>query len=168
MIPITGLFEAHLTVARLDRSVAFYERVLGLTLASRFDERRCAFFWLGPAQQAMLGLWETGDGPQQMRLHVAFRVELSHLQQSCEQLRNAGLTPLGFSGEPTNEPVVLAWMPAASVYFRDLDGHLLEFLAMLPDQARPDLGVLAWSAWAQRGAPGARGSDEVERQGERG
>lgn len=26
MIPITGLFESHLTVARLDRSVAFYER----------------------------------------------------------------------------------------------------------------------------------------------
>jgi lactoylglutathione lyase len=43
--------------------------------------------------------------------------------------------------------VVLCWMPAASVYFDDPDGHSLEFIAMLPDRPRPDLGRLSWSDW---------------------
>jgi lactoylglutathione lyase len=46
--------------------------------------------------------------------------------------------------------VVLAWMPAASLYFRDPDGNLIEFLAMLPDRAEPQLGVVRWSQWAGR------------------
>jgi hypothetical protein len=38
-------------------------------------------------------------------------------------------------------------MPAAAVYFRDPDGNLLEFIAMLPEQPRADLGVLPWRMW---------------------
>lgn len=36
----------------------------------------------------------------------------------------------------------MAWMPAASVYFRDPDNNLLEFMTMLTDPPRPDPGVL--------------------------
>ena len=32
-------------------------------------------------------------------------------------------------------------------FFRDPDQHLLEFIAMLPDVARPDVGVVAYSEW---------------------
>ena len=46
-------------------------------------------------------------------------------------------------------PVVLAWLPAAAVYFRDPDGHLLEYIAMLPHEPRPDLGVVRWQQWDQ-------------------
>jgi len=42
---------------------------------------------------------------------------------------------------------VIAWMPALSVFFRDHDGHLLEYIAMLPDTPRPDDGVVPWHAW---------------------
>jgi lactoylglutathione lyase len=38
-------------------------------------------------------------------------------------------------------------MPAAAVYFRDPDGHLLEYLAMLDEEPRPDSGVVSWSQW---------------------
>jgi hypothetical protein len=38
-------------------------------------------------------------------------------------------------------------MPAVSVYFLDPDGHLLEYIAMLPDEPRPDAGVMTWNAW---------------------
>ena len=69
-------------------------------------------------------------------------------------LRAAGITPLDFAGNPPEEPVVLAWMPAGSLYFRDPDGNLIEFLAMLPDAAEPKLGVVGWAAWTRRG--GAR------------
>lgn len=46
--------------------------------------------------------------------------------------------------------MVLAWMPAASLYFRDPDGNLLEFLSMLPEAPQPQLGVIPWSRWNQR------------------
>ena len=45
------------------------------------------------------------------------------------------------------KPVVIGWMPAASVYFHDPDGHLLEYIAMLPDDPRPDVGVVTWREW---------------------
>jgi hypothetical protein len=44
--------------------------------------------------------------------------------------------------------VVLAWMPAASVYFHDPDGNLLEYITMLDGPARPELGVVRWADWS--------------------
>ena len=49
-------------------------------------------------------------------------------------LRAAGITPLDVDGRPTDQPVVLAWMPAAAVFFRDPVGNLLDYIAMLPDE----------------------------------
>ena len=46
--------------------------------------------------------------------------------------------------------MVLAWMPAASLYFHDPDGNQLEFLSMLPDAPEPLLGVVGWSRWMRR------------------
>jgi lactoylglutathione lyase len=147
MTTIRGLFETHLTISDLDRAVAFYQDVLGLTLASKFPERRVAFFWIGSPGQAMLGLWEVGTGPQRMSLHVAFDVDVAGVLTSVETLKAAGIVPLDLDSKATEEPVVLAWMPAVAIYFHDPDGNLLEFLAMLPQPQRPDLGVLPWSQW---------------------
>ena len=74
--------------------------------------------------------------------------------QAPAALRAAGVAPLDFAGNPTEEPVVLAWMPAGSLYFRDPDGNLIEFLAMLPDAPDPKLGVVGWTEWCRHG--GAR------------
>jgi lactoylglutathione lyase len=147
IVPIRGLFEAHLTVSDLDRSIRFYRDVLGLPLAQQIPERNVAFFWVPTSDAAMLGLWSIGTSPLQMRLHIAFSVELEQVLASVGRLRDAGLTPLDGGGKPVDEPVVLCWMPAASVYFDDPDGHSLEFIAMLPDRPRPDLGRLSWSDW---------------------
>src|SRR3954467_13491738 len=73
MIPVHNLFEAHFTVADFDRSVTFYRDGLHLQLAHAVAARRAAFFWIGPAGHAMLGLWETGSGPQRMIAHTASR-----------------------------------------------------------------------------------------------
>jgi hypothetical protein len=40
--------------------------------------------------------------------------------------------------------MVFGWMPALTIHFRDPDGHSLEFIAMLPDAPRPELGVVSW------------------------
>jgi lactoylglutathione lyase len=67
--------------------------------------------------------------------------------EAPDRLRAAGVVPLDFVGNPAKEPVVLAWMPAVSLYFHDPDGNLLEFLAMLPDPPAPELQVVNWSEW---------------------
>jgi lactoylglutathione lyase len=149
MITIDDLFETHLTVSDLDRSVTFYRDRLGLPVASIFPDRQVAFFWIGSRGSAMLGLWATGTAPQRMVLHTAFRVSLEAVLEAPQALRAAGITPRDFDGEPADEPVVLAWMPAAAVYFLDPDGNLLEFLAMLQEEPRPRLGILKWSEWIQ-------------------
>ena len=46
-VPVAGLFETHLTVGDLGRSVAFYRDVVGLELALEVPERGAAFFWIG-------------------------------------------------------------------------------------------------------------------------
>jgi lactoylglutathione lyase len=129
--------------------MAFYGETLGLELAEVLWDRRVAFYWMGGRGNSMLGVWEAGGGPQRLSLHLAFRVALQDLLDAPARLRAAKVIPLDFAGEPTDEPVVLAWMPAASLYFRDPDGNLLEFLAMLPEPPRRELGVVSWSRWTQ-------------------
>lgn len=129
--------------------MTFYGQTLGLQLAEVFRERRVAFYWIGGRGNSMLGLWEVGGGPQRMSLHLAFRVDLPDLLEAPARLRAANVIPLDFEGQPTEEPVVLAWMPAASLYFRDPDGNMLEMLSMLADAPHPQMGITSWSHWKQ-------------------
>ena len=147
IVPIKGLYEAHLTVRDLDRSIAFYRDVLGLPLAKVFKERNVAFFWVPETEQAMLGLWGVGSAPMGMKLHIAFHVALEDVERSVERLKAAGLTPTKNGEDPIDEPVVLSWMPAASVYFADPDGHSLEFISLLPEDPRPIPSFLPLSEW---------------------
>jgi lactoylglutathione lyase len=147
MIQACELFEVHLTVRSLDTAMDFYRDIVGLSVAHVAMERRAAFLWIGSARNGMLGLWEVGSGPQSLTLHTAFRVSVPDVFAAPAVLRRAGVTPLDFDGMPTDLPVVLAWLPAAAVYFRDPDGHLLEYIAMLPHEPQVDLGVVRWQEW---------------------
>ncbi|HEY7206991.1 MAG TPA: VOC family protein [Gaiellaceae bacterium] len=147
-IPITGLYEAHLPVSDLHRSVAFYRDVLGLEQALEVPDRSAVFFWLGGPQKAMLALWSIGTAPFSMSVHVAFNAALEDVLAAPAKLEAAGITPLSFFGRPTDEATVIGWMPAASVFFRDPDNHLLEYLAILDEEPRPEVGFVPWSTWA--------------------
>lgn len=146
-VRVVGLFETHLTVSDLDRSVRFYRDVVGLSLALEAPDRGAAFFWIGGAGEAMLGLWSLGSAPMALSLHVAFKASVDEVIGACGRLRALGITPLSFFGSETDEPSVIGWMPAVAVYLRDPDGHLLEYLAMLEHEPRPDLGIVSWSHW---------------------
>jgi lactoylglutathione lyase len=149
MIAVDGLFEVHLVVADLNKAIAFYSDVVGLRLARVESARQVAFFWIGPAGNAMLGLWGAGPAPHKATSHTAFRVGLADVLAAPGALRAAGITPLDFYGRPTDQPIVFAWMPAASVFFSDPDGHLLEYIAMLPHEPRPEYGIMPWRMWEQ-------------------
>src|SRR6478672_1573219 len=142
---VRGLFETHLSVLDLALAVRFYRDVVGLVVAYELPERGAAFLWAGEPGHAMLGLWTLGDAPLGLRLHVAFTVGLDELLRAPAALAAAGVTPLSFFGEEADEPSVIGWMPAAAVYFRDPDGHMLEYLAMLDEPARADVGIVPWS-----------------------
>lgn len=152
-IPLRGLFEAHLTVSNLQRSIAFYRDIIGLQLAFEILERNAAFFWIGDhssssSRRSMLGLWSVGTAPLGLNLHVAFEVAaISDLLDAPKRLKDHGIMPLSFFGKESMEPTVIGWMPAAAIYFRDPDGHLIEYLTMLDDrERRPDL-IVTWSEW---------------------
>ena len=117
MIPIRNLFEGHLMVSDLQRSMTFFGDTLGLELAQVFPERKAAFYWIGGRGQSMLGLWEVGTVPLRISVHLAFSVDLPELLQAPERLRAAKINPLDFWLNPTKEPVVLAWMPVCFSLF---------------------------------------------------
>ena len=150
-VPIYGLFETHLTVSDLQRSITFYRDIVGLQLAHEVSERNAAFFWIGDhtSRYSMLGLWSVGTAPLRLNLQIAFEVApINGLLDAPKLLKEHGIVPLSFFGEESWEPSVIGWMPAAAIYFRDPDGHLIEYLTMLDDkERRPDLGIVSWSKW---------------------
>jgi lactoylglutathione lyase len=149
VIPVHDLFEVHLTVANLNRAIAFYRDAVGLRLAHIESSRQVAFFWIGSVGNAMLGLWSAGERPQTVTSHTAFSASLVDVLAAPDALRAAGITPLDFEGRPTDHPIVFAWMPAVSVFFRDPDGNLLEYIARLPEEPRPEYGIMPWRMWEQ-------------------
>ena len=150
MPKLLGLYETHLTVADLKTSVDFYRDVVGLEPAASFEERKVAFLWVDDRKTGMLGLWETGTGPLKMRLHIAFRMTIDSVLQAPAILKAKGVEPLGFGGEPTTEPVVFGWMPALSIYFKDPDGHSIEFIGILDDAPDRSFGIRPFSEWRER------------------
>ena len=147
IVPVGGLWETHITVADLDRSISFYRDVVGLTLAHTVPERHVAFFWIGQPRQAMLGLWSIHTSPMAMKLHYAFQVTVKDAEVSISALKAAGIQPMSGTGQLIDEPEVIPWIPAASVYFRDPDGHSLEYIAMLPENAVPTMSRMPLSKW---------------------
>lgn len=148
---VDGLFEAHLNVESLQRSLPYYRDVVGLEPAYELPERGVAFLWCGEPGGSMLGLWEQGSMPMGMHLHVAFSVSLEEVLAAPGRLAAHGVEPLSFFGRPAEEPSAIGWMPAAAVYFRDPDGHSLEYLAMLDEPSRPERGIVPWSEWLRPG-----------------
>jgi len=96
MIPIKGLFEAHISVRHFERSVAFYRDVLGLELGIAQPERPAAFFWVGGRGRSMIGIFSAGSSPFTAKQHhVAFQVKLEDVLAAPQRLRSAGITPPG-------------------------------------------------------------------------
>jgi lactoylglutathione lyase len=156
---VLGIFETHLDVSDLDRSLEFYVPILGLELALRREvdqartdahtvgARQFALLWVGGRGRALLGLWERS--PEHIRAqHFAFEVDWEELPDMVAELSGKGIEFRDFFQKRTTIPSVFGFIPAASIYFDDPDGHVLELLAPLPAKPRPELGVVTMADWA--------------------
>lgn len=147
MRQIKGLYETHLYVRDLDRSIEFYGNTLELEQCYYEEGRRAAFFWIGKPKQFMLGLWEK-PAEEVQRRHFAFECEPTWvLEESVGFLKQRGLACHNFLNDGTERPMVFAWMPAISIYFDDPDGHSLEFIGLLEGESRPEAGVISYDQW---------------------
>jgi lactoylglutathione lyase len=151
---ITGLFETHLQVRNLECSMEFYAKVLGLELGLKEESRRVAIYWIGGRTKSALGLWEkppwvyeTTAGDQIVTQHFAFEIDLADLGRVVTSMKQRGIELRNFFGETTDVPSVFGWVPAASIYFNDPDGHLLEFVAKLPGKVKAEIGVVSLDEW---------------------
>lgn len=145
------LYEAHLPVSDTEAAQQLYVEIVGLQFAHRDLTRDIVFLWAGANRRSMLGLWgpSTTLGRAFHECHIAFNFSLVDLLAAGQRLNAAGIQTQNFAGQETIEPSVIGWMPAAQLYFRDRDGHSLEFIALLDESPQPAfLGSL--SKWKQR------------------
>ncbi len=146
---IKGLYETHLFVADLERSVDFYKDILGLTLCRLSKTRKAAFFWIGEDKQFMLGLWEKPKEEIDIR-HFAFECDPEWvLKESVNFLKSHNLEFWNFLHEDHEQPMVFCWMPAISIYFKDPDGHDLEFIGILSGatQSEEETRIVTYEEW---------------------
>ncbi|MFD2741901.1 MULTISPECIES: VOC family protein [Sphingobacterium] len=149
---IKGIYETHIQVSNLEKAIAFYTQVLGLTIGHVEDERRVAFLYM-PANDktSMLGLWEETNNVHTR--HFAFHCDKDFiLHQAVDFLQNHKLQPYNFLKDGSVQPMVFSWMPAIAIYFNDPDGNSLEFLALLDGKPQPNLGVLSYEDWLAQSA----------------
>ena len=146
---IKGLYETHLYVEDLERSIDFYGEVLGLKQCHFTEERRAAFFWIGKDKQAMLGLWEKPKEEIDIR-HFAFECDPEWvLTESVNFLKSRNITCWNFLNDGTDDPMVFGWMPAIAIYFPDPDGHVLEFIGILNGEGKPENGIISYEHWLE-------------------
>lgn len=145
-----GLYEVHLPVTDVDRSIDFYVEKLG------FGERGGVSALLTYTAENipwMLGLFrvDTIVHREAAEYHVSFRVVERNADMMIPYLLERGIEPVHPPTAPVqgamNEPIVHGWMPAAAVFFKDPDGHLLELIAELAETPRPDVFYCPLSKW---------------------
>lgn len=126
-----GLATGHvgLNVTDLDRSVAFYRGVLGLSIRGESHDARRLYAFLGTEQATLLTIWQQSSGrfadDHPGLHHLAFQVETIEAVEKVEQrARQAGAELIYDSIVPHREGAA-----DGGLYFRDPDGTRLEVYA---------------------------------------
>jgi catechol 2,3-dioxygenase-like lactoylglutathione lyase family enzyme len=120
---ITSLGQIHVSVADLDRSVAFYRDVLGLEFLFGVPGQSMAFFRLGEVR-LYLGVPESPD----FRSRLVAYLTTDDLFAEHARLTAAGVTFLDEPHPVHRDETVELWM----AFFQDPDGHHLALMQERP------------------------------------
>jgi len=144
----------HLPVTDLQRSVDFYTSKLGFKLGWGPPGGSSALLiYDDEGTRWMLGLYQVDAVVHRSpaEYHISFRVAEAQADTMVAWLRARGIEPFHPPHAPiqgtVDEPIVHGWMPAAAVFFKDPDGHILELIADLSDPPRPDFPYRPLSEW---------------------
>ncbi|MGD6794168.1 VOC family protein [Metabacillus indicus] len=149
---IKGLYEAHLPVSDMKRSIDFYQK-LGLEIA--YVSETVAFVWIEKGK-SWLGLWETDkvEIPYHASIrHIAFQVEAEDIIEAKGWLKEKGIEVTeAFGFAPERQPIVLPNNPQAHacIYFDDPDGNVLEFIAPLRLDVKEEFEMMSLKDWYNR------------------
>ncbi|MFC7785534.1 VOC family protein [Rossellomorea sp. GCM10028870] len=149
---IKGLYEAHLPVSDMGKSIDFYQK-LGLEVA--YESENVSFVWIEKGK-SWLGLWEADQVniPYHASIrHIAFHVETEDMIEAKGWLKKRGIEvreAFGFS--PERQPLVLPNNPQAHacLYFHDPDGNSLEFIAPLRLDHEEKFDMMTLEDWYDR------------------
>lgn len=129
---VEGIFELHLEVRDLERSMKFYGETLGFKLG-RYEECRKRAFYLIQGEQ--LSMFSIKERKEPNLRHFAYRIKTEDIDHMIPYLEDLDIEIIpGWTGAKTDEPLVFPWLPSASVFFNDPDGNRIEFLAVLSDE----------------------------------
>ncbi|MDT3763983.1 VOC family protein [Priestia filamentosa] len=148
---IKGLYEAHLPVSNLEKSIEFYQK---LDLEIAFREEKLAFFWIKKGE-SWLGLWET----EQVHIpyhasvrHIALHIEGEDMDSAKDWLKERGIqvrTAFGFGED--RQPLVLPNSPQAhaALYFSDPDGNSIELISPLSHNVKENFKMMSLKEWKE-------------------
>ena len=148
---IKGLYEAHLPVSNLERSIEFYKK---LDLEIAYKQEKLAFFWIEKGR-SWLGLWETDKvhTPYHPSLrHVALQIDSEDMKHIKEWLEKRGIiVSTNFGFPPEKQPLVLPNNPHAhaAIYFKDPDGNSIELIAPLRIDFEEEFNMITLEEWEQ-------------------
>ncbi|WP_377888907.1 VOC family protein [Alkalihalobacillus sp. R86527] len=147
---IEGIYEAHLPVKDLTRSIQFYQN-LGLELA--WEGEGIAFIWI-EKHKSWLGLWEGAEYLTEYHpslRHVAFRIPFEEMENSVNWLLNKGIEAVPFGNRTSVQPFVRPNQGNASVYFKDPDGNSLEFMSFVavPGEFKNECKKIEMMKWVE-------------------
>ena len=144
-----GFYEVFLPVTDVQRAVTFYVEKLGFQPGYQESPSRALLLYDDGGTRSMLGLFHV-DAVER-RHHISFRMLEQDVDQMIPYLAQRGIEAVHPSRDrvqgPMREPIVHGWMPAAAVYFRDPDEHLLELIADLAGPKRPEVLYCSLSEW---------------------
>ena len=163
-----GINHLALVCRDMQRTVAFYEGVLGMPLVKTIDlpvglgqhfffdcggGDHLAFFWFPDAPEPAPGVSAPAARPDQGSLtsaigsmnHVAFDVAPERMEEYRDRLRAAGVPTTEIANHDDSEwglsEEVHPGTFVRSIYFQDPDGILLEFAAWTRTFGPDDVGI---------------------------
>lgn len=163
-----GVNHLALVCRDMQRTVAFYEGVLGMPLVKTIDlpvglgqhfffdcggGDHLAFFWFPDAPEPAPGIAAPAARPDQGSLtsaigsmnHVAFDVAPERMEEYRDRLRAAGVPTTEIANHDDSEwglsEEVHPGTFVRSIYFQDPDGILLEFAAWTRTFGPDDVGI---------------------------